>query len=74
MAGAVKRIIDQIIEQRARGNDLLVHTTTAKLLFKGIDPSRYTSQTPDDPRILAQIKEIAKDLGVTLSGKEENPS
>jgi hypothetical protein len=64
MPGEVKRIIDRIIEQRARGNDLLVHTTMAKLLFKGIDPSRYTNDTPDDPQILEQVKQIARDLGV----------
>jgi len=66
MPGEIKRVIERIIALRSRGDDLLVHTTTAKLIFKGVDPSRYTSESPDDPEILKKVKQIARDLGVKL--------
>ncbi|HTS37693.1 MAG TPA: hypothetical protein VMH04_18605 [Candidatus Solibacter sp.] len=66
MAGEIKRLLDQIIQQRARGDELIVQTTQAKLIFKGINPSRFTSDSPDEPIIIAKIKAIAADLGVNL--------
>ena len=66
MAGNIKHIIDRIIEQRAKGNPLLVETTKAKLIFKGINPDTYSDLSFDDPRIEARLREIAADWGVFL--------
>ncbi|HUJ96002.1 MAG TPA: hypothetical protein VLW84_12100 [Terriglobales bacterium] len=66
MAGRLKSLIDLIIEQRARGEPLLMETTKAKLIFKGINPAAFTSMSPDDPRIEEKIRAAAAELGVLI--------
>jgi hypothetical protein len=66
MAGNIKRMIDRIVEQRAKGNPIVIDTTKAKLSFKGVNPDRFTSASLDDPAIEAKLKDIAADMGVTL--------
>jgi hypothetical protein len=66
MPGQVKVMIDRIIEQRSKGNAVLASTTQTKLILKGFDPARYDASTPDDPLVLAQLRQIAADLNVTL--------
>ncbi|HUJ95253.1 MAG TPA: hypothetical protein VLW84_08325 [Terriglobales bacterium] len=66
MAGRIKGLIDLILEQRAKGDPFLIDTTTAKLIFKGVNPERFTSTSPDDPSVEARIKAIAAELGVSL--------
>jgi len=66
MAGQVKAMIDQIIEKRSKGNALLASTTQTKLILKGFDPARYDASSPDDPMILARLRQVAAELNVTL--------
>lgn len=64
MAGKIKEIIDQIVEERSRGNRALAATARTKLLLKGIDPERYTRDSEDDPAVLQRLHEIARDLNI----------
>jgi hypothetical protein len=66
MAGQIKRMLDHIVTERGKGNDALAMITKAKLILKGLDPGRFTTATPDDPATIARIRQIARDLGVTL--------
>ena len=66
MAGNIKRMIDRIVEQRAKGNLVIVDTTKAKLIFKGVNPEKFTSTSVDDPRIEAKLRDIAADMGVSI--------
>lgn len=66
MAGQVKSMIDRIIEQRSKGNPVLVATTTTKLILKGIDPASYSASSADDPVIIARLRELAVELNVTF--------
>jgi len=66
MAGEIKRLLNQIIEQRAKGNPLLVQTTQAKLIFKGVDPERFNHQSPDDAAMISRVKAIAAEFGIKL--------
>jgi DNA polymerase III sliding clamp (beta) subunit (PCNA family) len=66
VAGQIKRLIDTIIEKRSKNNSLLVSTTRAKLMLKGINPDAYKESTPDDPEIIARVKMVAKDFGIPL--------
>ena len=66
MAGQIKCLVDRIVERRAKGDPLLVETTRAKLIFKGINPEAYTTTSPDDPLIEEKIRAIAAQLGVSL--------
>ena len=66
MPGKIKRTIDTIIAQRARGNAVIASTTRTKLVLKGINPSLYTATSPDDPVVLGKLSSLARDLGICL--------
>jgi hypothetical protein len=66
MAGQIKSILNSIIEKRSKGNEVVAMTTKTKLIFKGFDPDRFDSRSPDDPAAIAKIKAIATELGVSL--------
>jgi len=63
MPGKVKRMIDSIIEQRSRGDPVLLKTTKTKLMLKGINPDRFTLKSEDDPKILEKLNKLMKELG-----------
>ncbi|RXE56455.1 hypothetical protein ABH15_10285 [Methanoculleus taiwanensis] len=66
MAGQIKRMIETIIRERANGNPVLENTTRTKLVIKGFNPDKYTATSEDDPAKIAELKVIAKDMGITL--------
>jgi hypothetical protein len=66
MSGQIRRLLDHIVEQRAHGNEVIVMTTKTKLMLKGVDPEQYNASSADDPAIIQRVKEIAKELGVSL--------
>lgn len=66
MAGQVKRMIDRVIAERARGNPTLVMTTRTKLLLKGIRAADFGDATPDDPAMIARVRSAAAEMGVSL--------
>lgn len=66
MAGKIRRIIDQIVNERARGNKAVANTTTTKLILKGINPDRFSAHSDDDPAIIEQLAAIAKEMGVRI--------
>jgi hypothetical protein len=66
MAGKIKLLIDAFIEQRANGNPTIVATTKTKLTLKGVNPNDYTAASPDDEAVIRKVREIAREMGVTL--------
>ena len=66
MPGKIKRMIDEIVAKRSKGNETIMFTTRTKLILKGIDPEDYSETTADDPDTVAKLKEIAETMGVTL--------
>ena len=66
MAGQAKILIDKIIEKVSNNNPVLKTTTRTKLILKGIQPDKYTPNTPDDPEVLKKIRLIGSEFGVTL--------
>jgi len=66
MAGEIKRIIDSIISQRAKDNPILIDTTRAKLIFRGVNPDRFTDDSPSDPHVEAKLRAIALEMGISL--------
>jgi hypothetical protein len=67
MAGKIKRMLDQIIETRARGIKAVALSTRARLTLKGINIDQHTPDSPDDPVIITKVRTIAEAFGVTLS-------
>lgn len=66
MAGQIKKMLESIIEQRAKGNPTIALTTKTKLILKGVNPERFKSVLDDDPKVIAQIRAIAAELGVLV--------
>lgn len=62
MAGKIKMMIDSIIEQRAKDNQMLQGVIRTKLMLKGIDPKKYTLQSDDDPAVISKLEALVKDL------------
>lgn len=66
MAGKIKSMLDDIITQRAKGNQTLVTTTKSKLLLKGIDYDKFTPQSDDDPAFIEKVRQCAKEMGIEV--------
>jgi len=62
MAGKIKQMIDSIISQRAKQNSMLAGVIKTKLMLKGIDPSKFTAQSDDDPAIIAKLEAVVKEI------------
>jgi uncharacterized Fe-S cluster-containing radical SAM superfamily protein len=66
MAGEIKRMIDKIIVSRSSGSELVAKTIKTRLSIKGINPDKYTFDSPDDPAVVNKLREIAKEMGMVL--------
>lgn len=66
MAGQIKRMLDSIINQRAKGNPTVALTTKTKLILKGVNPDRFSSASDDDPAFIAKVQVIAAELGMCI--------
>ena len=67
MAGKINRQLHLIITEVAKNNPIIMNTTRTKLISKGIDPNKFSLDSPDDPEILAKIKNIAEEFGVKIA-------
>jgi len=64
LAGKIKEMINQIIEERAKGNPAIREMTIAKLILKGLNPNKFDSYSADDPEIIEKLLNIAKQFNV----------
>jgi len=64
--GNIRKVIEAIIVRKGKGDPLIVINIRKKLVFKGINPAKYTCETIDDPVVLRKLIELAKDLGFKL--------
>jgi hypothetical protein len=62
MAGKIKEMIDAFVNQRAQGNSVLEGVVKIKLILKGIDPKMYTTDSPDDPAMIAKLEELIREF------------
>ena len=62
MAGKIKQMIDTLVALRAKDNVMLAGIIKTKLILKGIDPNRFTSQSPDDPAVISKLEALLKQL------------
>jgi hypothetical protein len=65
--GAMKQMIDELIEKKARGNNFQIMNIKMKLMFKGVMVEKITSETPNDNEVINKIQEVARDFQVELS-------
>jgi len=66
MPGKIKRLINQIIQQKSGGKQVLANVVATKLILKGIDPDKFNDSSPDDPATIAKVAQIAAQMGVAI--------
>jgi hypothetical protein len=66
MAGQIKKLIDTIIEKRAKGNNAIVSIMKTKMILKGINPDSFNVASPDDPDIVQRLLTIAQESGIFI--------
>jgi len=71
LAGQIKQIIDNIIEERSKGNPAIREMTIAKLILKGLNPNKFDEDYPDDAVIIEKLLNIAKQLNIKSFDREE---
>lgn len=66
MSGQIKKMIDKIISEKAKGDNIIENSVKVKLILKGIKAESYDLASPDDPEIIKKLTEIAKDYKITV--------
>ena len=61
MAGRIRQIIDEIIKQRARNDEVLAKIIKTRLILNGVNSDNFTSESTDDPAIITKLEMLAKD-------------
>ena len=62
MAGKIKRMIEVIVAERSKGNEMLAKAVKTKLILKGINPAHYSDLSDDDPAIIKKLENMLQDL------------
>ncbi len=62
MAGKIKQLIEGIIAERSKGNEMLAKVVKTKLILKGINPAHYSDQSEDDPAIIKKLENMRQNL------------
>lgn len=64
MSGKIRRMIDTIIQERSKGNPVIIEMTKSKFILKGINPDKFDSNSVDDPIIIEKLLHISKEFNV----------
>jgi hypothetical protein len=64
--GQLKKIIDFIIQEKAKGNSFQELNLQMKLMLKGIPVNQITDSTPDDQEMIQRVYEAAQAFEVDL--------
>ncbi|KJS87023.1 MAG: hypothetical protein JM58_05810 [Peptococcaceae bacterium BICA1-8] len=67
MAGKIIKMVNLIIEKRAKGSEIIAKTTKAKLVLSGIALDNYNETSADDEDVLAKLREIANNMGLEIN-------
>jgi hypothetical protein len=62
MAGEVKRLIDELMRLRSRGNPSLEPFVRVHLMLNGIDPNQYTADSPSNPQVEQTLQKMIADF------------
>jgi hypothetical protein len=69
MAGEVKRLIDELMRLRTKGNSMLEPFVRVNLMLSGIDPNQYTADSPSDPDAEQKVRKMIDDFrGTSTDG------
>lgn len=66
LAGQIYNIIQSVITQKSKGNQIIARSIKTKMILKGIAVDKYTPASPDDPAVVQKVKDIAKEFGLMV--------
>lgn len=66
MAGKIYNMIEKVISQKSKGNQIIAKSIKTKMILKGIAVDKYTPSSPDDPAVMQKIRDMAKDFGLSI--------
>lgn len=62
-----KKLIDELIAKRSKGDSFLELDVQMKLVLKGINVKNITENTPDNPETIKKIYQLAEQMNIELS-------
>jgi hypothetical protein len=62
MAGEVKRLIEELMRVRSKGNPALEPFVRVHLILNGIHPDEYTADSPSDPDLEQTLEKMIADF------------
>ncbi|MCL2578221.1 MAG: FIST C-terminal domain-containing protein [Defluviitaleaceae bacterium] len=66
MKGTAIKMVEKLLNAKAKDNPVLQNAIKIKLMMKGIPIQKLDAATPDDTAMIAKIKEISKEYGVSV--------
>ena len=72
MSGEVKRLIQELIRVRSKGKPALEPFVRVHLVLNGIDPDRYTDESPSEPAVEQTLRKMIPDFrGASSDGANQ---
>jgi hypothetical protein len=62
LAGKIKKMIDEIIQERSRGNPAITEMTIAKLILKRVNPNKFDVNSLDDEVIIKKLLLLLRNI------------
>ena len=59
-------MIQKIVTERSRGNQVIANSVRTKIILKGIAIDKYTPTSPDDFAVMQNLREVAKEYGLII--------
>lgn len=66
MAGQIYNMIQKIVAERSRGNQVIANSVRTKIILKGIAIDKYTPTSPDDFAVMQKLREVAQEYGLIV--------
>jgi len=66
MKGTAIKMVEKLLDAKAKDNQVLQNAIKLKLIMKGIPIQNLSSLTPEDAEMIAKIKEILKEYKVSV--------
>ncbi len=64
MAGQIYNMIQKIVTEKSKGNQVIASSIKTKIILKGIAIDKYTPASPDDFVVINKLREIGKEFGI----------
>lgn len=64
MAGQIYNMIQKIVTEKSKGNQVIANSVKTKITLKGIAINKYTPTSPDDLAVMQKLREIGLEFGL----------